>query len=82
MPICAPSEPTFVTMKSGLAVSISALRVLWRLEETGMIVKLDNDTGRLLVGPQSRLECLVYPLKLLCLFTIWLFIAIQLPLSI
>ena len=55
MPICAPSEPTFVTMKSGLAVSISALRVLWRLEETGMIVKLDDATGRLLVGPQSRL---------------------------
>ena len=55
MAICAPSEATVVTMKSGLTVSISALRVLWRLEETGMIVKVDADTGRLLVGPQSRL---------------------------
>ena len=55
MAICAPSEASFVTMKSGLVVSVPALQLLWRLEEAGMIVKLNDDTSRLLVGPQSRL---------------------------
>ncbi len=56
MPICAPSEPTVVTMTSGLVVSVPALQLLWRLEDTGMVVKLDKRTGRLLVGPTGRLS--------------------------
>ena len=55
MPICAPSEATFVTMKSGLVVSVPALQLLWRLEEAGMVVKVDAAGRRLLVGPTARL---------------------------
>ena len=42
-------------MKSGLLVSVPALQLLWRLEDTGMVVKIDAQTGRLLVGPTARL---------------------------
>ena len=55
MPTCVLSEATVVTMKSGLVVSVPALQLLWRLEDTGMVVKLDDQTGRLLVGPTARL---------------------------
>lgn len=55
MPICAPSSTTVVTMRSGLVVTVPALQLLWRLEDTGMVVKLDDQTGRLLVGPTARL---------------------------
>ena len=55
MVTCAPTRPAFVTMKSGLLVSVPALRLLWRLEDTGMVVKIDEQTGRLLVGPTARL---------------------------
>ena len=54
MATCAPSEAALVTMKSGLVVRLEALQVLWRLEDDGMVVKVD-DTGRLLVGPTNRL---------------------------
>lgn len=55
MSTCSPSEATFVTMRSGLVVSVPALQLLWRFEEAGMVVKLDDQTGRLLVGPTARL---------------------------
>ena len=55
MVTCAPTRPAFVTMKSGLVISVPALQLLWRLEDTGMMVKLDELTGRLLVGPTARL---------------------------
>ena len=55
MVTCAPTRPAFVTMKSGLLVSVPALQLLWRLEDTGMVVKIDAQTGRLLVGPTARL---------------------------
>ena len=42
-------------MKNGLAVSVHALRLLWRLEGAGMVVKVDKRAGRLLVGPTARL---------------------------
>lgn len=54
MQTCSPSE-SVVTMTSGLVVTVPALQLLWRLEDTGMVVKFDEQTGRLLVGPQSRL---------------------------
>ncbi len=54
MTTCVPSETAFVTTKSGLAVSLGSVRLLWRLEDDGMVVKVD-ETGRLLVGPASRL---------------------------
>ena len=51
----ARTSPTLVTMKSGLVISVPALQLLWRLEDTGMTVKLDHRTDRLLVGPTARL---------------------------
>ena len=55
MPTCVLSEPTVVTMQSGLVVTVPALQLLWRLEDTGMVVKLDPQTGCLFVGPMDRL---------------------------
>ena len=55
MPTCVLSRPAVMTMQSGLVVSVPALQLLWRLEDTGMVVKLDDQTGRLLVGPTARL---------------------------
>ena len=40
-------------MRSGLAVSLDALQLLWRLEDDGMVVRLDGE--RLQVGPTDRL---------------------------
>lgn len=50
MTTCEATE--LVTMKSGLAVSRDALALLWRLEDGGYVVQLDDD--RLQVGPSSR----------------------------
>ncbi len=55
MATCAPTKPAFVTMQPGLVVSVPALQLLWRLEDAGMVVKVDDQTGRLLVGPTARL---------------------------
>jgi hypothetical protein len=44
-----------VTIKSGLVVSVPALRLLWQLEAADMVIKIDDRTGRLLVGPTARL---------------------------
>lgn len=55
MATCAPTKPEFVTMQPGLVVSVPALQLLWRLEVAGMVVKVDDQTGRLLVGPTARL---------------------------
>ena len=41
-------------MKSGLAVSREALELLWRLEDTGMVIRLENE--RLRVGPADRVS--------------------------
>ena len=38
MPTSALSSRTVLTMKSGLVVSVTAPRLLWRLEDTGMEV--------------------------------------------
>ena len=54
MATCVPSEPMLVTMQSGLVVSVPALQLLWRLEETGMVIKVDA-VGRLRIGPSARL---------------------------
>lgn len=51
----APTKPAFVTMQPGLVVSVPALQLLWRLEDAGMVVRIDDQTGRLLVGPTARL---------------------------
>ena len=55
MMTCSLSRPKLVTMASGLVVTVPALELLWRLEDAGMIVKLDVQDGRLLVGPTARL---------------------------
>ena len=45
-----------VTLKSGLVVSVEALRVLWDLEDRGFEVKLgDGRRFKVLVGPSNRL---------------------------
>ena len=53
MATCVPSSPALVTMGSGQVVSVPALKLLWRLEDVGMVVKVTG--GRLLVGPSARL---------------------------
>jgi len=48
--------PELVTLKSGLVVSVDALRVLWDLEGRAFNVKLgDGRRHKVLVGPVERL---------------------------
>ena len=50
------TAPELVTLKSGLVVSVEALRVLWDLEDRGFDVKLgDGRPFKVLVGPSNRL---------------------------
>ena len=45
-----------VLLRGGLSVPLSALRVLWALEDRGFHVRLDSDDGGLVVSPRSRLS--------------------------
>ena len=44
----------FVILRGGSAVEVAALKLLWRLEDRGLDIRLDDD-GRLLVGPRDAL---------------------------
>jgi len=48
------SSQEFITLKGGLTVPASALRLAWDLEERGLHLHTDDD-GCLRVGPSSRL---------------------------
>ena len=44
-----------VTLAGGLSVPLPALELLWRLENEGFDIRLDDD-GSVLIGPQQRLS--------------------------
>lgn len=53
MTLTASESAGLVVLHGGLAVPLAALRVLWSLEDRGLIVRLDGDG--LLVGPRGKL---------------------------
>lgn len=48
------SESELISLRDGLSVPLSALRVLWDLEYRGLQVEL-SDHGTLLIGPGGQL---------------------------
>lgn len=49
------SEPTTVTLRGGLCVPLTALQLLWQLEDRGFRVRLDDRDGALVVSPGANL---------------------------
>jgi hypothetical protein len=47
------TETATVVLTGGLSVPLAALQLLWRLENNGFTVRLDN--GSLVVSPRSQL---------------------------